>query len=197
MTSSQFLHRSVSLGRNTRRSLSRRISAKVTGKAVIAACAIALLVTQPATSYAQSAEQVEATKKARAERAAQLRAERAAKKGGAPVVEAPLAAADADQLGAAERVLFGSYECEFNQHLMVKLSPKAAGYVHVTGVGHDYTMKPVASTTGAIRLEDVKSVGLLLQVAGKSMLMNVKTGQRMMDSCVHPEQRAAANASKN
>ena len=109
----------------------------------------------------------------------------------------PLATADADQLGAAERVLFGTYECEFSQILMVKLSPKAAGYVHVSGVGHDYTMKPVASPTGAIRLEDVKSVGLLLQVAGKSMLMNVKTGQRMMDSCVHPEQRAAANATKN
>ena len=140
---------------------------------------------------AQSSDQVEATKKARAERAAQLRAERAAKKGTAPAApaEAPLAAADAAQLGAAERVLYGSYDCEFNQSLVVKISPKAAGYVHVAGAGNDFTMKPVASPTGAIRLEDVKNVGLLLQVAGKSMLMNVKTGQRMIDSCVHPEQR--------
>jgi hypothetical protein len=141
-------------------------------------------------ALAQSAAPAEASKKSRAERAAELRAERAAKKAAAakPAVEAPPPTADEDQMRATERVLFGEYECEFNQRLQVKLDPKYPGYANVTGVGVNFLMKPVASTTGAIRLEDVKNVGLLLQVAGKSMLMNVKTGQRVMDSCVHPDQ---------
>jgi hypothetical protein len=132
---------------------------------------------------AQSGTSPDAPKKTRAERAAELRAERAAKK-----TAAPPPVADEDQMRATERVLFGEYECEFNQRLQVKLDPKYPGYANVTGVGVNFLMKPVASSTGAIRLEDVKNVGLLLQVAGKSMLMNVKTGQRVMDSCVHPDQ---------
>jgi hypothetical protein len=117
-----------------------------------------------------------------------------AEKGGAPkpVAEQAPTAADPEQLRAAERVLFGDYDCEFDQKLKVNLDARYPGYVQVLGVGVDFLMKPVASSTGAIRLEDVKSIGLLLQVAGKSMLMNTKTGQRMMDNCVHPEQRAPA-----
>lgn len=148
----------------------------------------------PAPAQAQTAAEVEAAKKARAERAAQLRAERAARQSGKAAPAAPAAApppppADEEQLRTAERVHYGEYECEFNQRLQVQLDPKFPGYVKVVGVGVDFLMKPVASQTGAIRLEDVKQIGLLLQVAGKSMLMNVKTGQRMIDNCVHPAQR--------
>lgn len=146
-----------------------------------------------APAQAQTAAEVEAAKKARAERAAQLRAERAARQAAkaAPAAPAfvPPPAADEEQLRTAERVHYGEYECEFNQRLQVQLDPRFPGYVKVVGVGVDFLMKPVASQTGAIRLEDVKQIGLLLQVAGKSMLMNVKTGQRMIDSCVHPAQR--------
>lgn len=148
----------------------------------------------PVPAQAQTSAEVEAARKARAERAAQLRAERAARQAGkaapaAPAAPPPPPAADEEQLRTAERVHYGEYECEFNQRLQVQLDPKFPGYVKVVGVGVDFLMKPVASQTGAIRLEDVRQVGLLLQVAGKSMLMNVKTGQRMIDNCVHPAQR--------
>jgi hypothetical protein len=33
-----------------------------------------------------------------------------------------------------------------------------------------------------------------LQIPSKSMLMNAKVGQRMVDGCMHPEQRAAVSA---
>ena len=36
-------------------------------------------------------------------------------------------------------------------------------------------MKPVLSSTGAIRLEDVRGETLMVQIASKSMLLNVKT----------------------
>jgi hypothetical protein len=54
-----------------------------------------------------------------------------------------------------------------------------------------WLMKPVASDTGAVRLEDVKGQALLVQIPVKSMLMNVRTGQRILDGCQHAVQRAA------
>jgi hypothetical protein len=49
-------------------------------------------------------------------------------------------------------------------------------------------MKPVASATGAVRLEDTKGSTLLVQIPYKSMLLNTRTGQRIVDSCKSEEQ---------
>ena len=60
-------------------------------------------------------------------------------------------------------------------------------------------MKPVLSGTGAIRLEDVRGETLMVQIASKSMLLNVKTAQRIVDDCISPKQReliAEAKAAK-
>ncbi len=90
-----------------------------------------------------------------------------------------------EQIDAAERTHFGDYQCEFNQKIHVSLAPTAAGYIEVKHLKKVYTMKPVMSSTGALRLEDVRGQTLLLQIANKSMLMDVKAGQRIVDSCVH------------
>ncbi|SHM89565.1 hypothetical protein [Rhizobacter sp. OV335] len=118
----------------------------------------------------------------------------AAKKAPPKKVEATLAQADQAQLDAAERTLYGPYECEFNQKIDVSINPKFPGYVDVAFGKKLFTMKPVSSSTGALRLEDVKGVALLLQIANKSMLMDTKVGQRLVDGCVHEKQRAAAAA---
>ena len=55
-------------------------------------------------------------------------------------------------------------------------------------------MKPVLSSTGALRLEDVRGRMLMLQIANKSMLMDAQIGQRLVDGCVHEKQRAATAA---
>jgi hypothetical protein len=52
------------------------------------------------------------------------------------------------------------------------------------------------SSTGALRLEDVTGRTLMLQIANKSMLMDTKIGQRLVDNCVHPEQ-AKFNATRS
>jgi hypothetical protein len=93
-----------------------------------------------------------------------------------------------EQLDAAERTYFGDYECEFNQKIHVSLAPQAAGYIEVKHLNKVFIMKPVVSSTGALRLEDVRGQTLLLQIANKSMLMDVKVGQRIVDSCVHATQ---------
>jgi hypothetical protein len=104
--------------------------------------------------------------------------------------EKPLPAADQAQLEAAERTHFGPYECDLKQSIDVSMNPKAPGYVDVKFGKKVFTMKPVLSSTGALRLEDVKGVGLLIQIANKSMLMDTKAGKRLVDACVHEKQRA-------
>jgi hypothetical protein len=97
--------------------------------------------------------------------------------------------ASQEQIDAAERTLFGDYECEFNQSIHVSLDAKAAGYVQVKHLNKTYVMRPILSSTGALRLEDVRGQTLMLQIANKSMLMDVKAGKRLVDACVHAKQR--------
>lgn len=106
----------------------------------------------------------------------------------------PLPAADQTQLDAAERTFFGPYDCDMKQSIDVGMNPKYPGYVDVKFGKQLFTMKPVLSSTGALRLEDVKGVGLLIQIANKSMLMDTKAGKRLVDSCVHEKQRAFNDA---
>lgn len=114
----------------------------------------------------------------------------------APPVEVPLPAADADQLKAAAMTHIGSYQCEMGQAVELTANPKYEGYVDVAFKKAKYTMKPVLSSTGALRLEDVKGQTLMLQIAYKSMLMDVKVGQRLVDDCVHEKQAAAKKAAE-
>ena len=117
----------------------------------------------------------------------------AATKKAAPA-PAPLPAADAEQLAAAERAHTGEYQCEFSQSIDVSMNPKANGYLDVKHNKQVWTMKPVVSSTGAVRLEDVKGQTLLLQIANKSMLMDTKAGRRVVDGCVHEKQKESAAA---
>jgi hypothetical protein len=146
----------------------------------IAALAVALAVSGAA--YAQTAAP-----------AAKPAAKAPAKKAAAPA-EKPLPPADQTQLDAAERTYFGPYECDFKQTIDVGMNPKTPGYVDVKFGKQVYTMKPVLSSTGALRLEDVKGVTLLIQIANKSMLMDTKAGKRLVDACVHEKQRAFNDA---
>ncbi len=61
-----------------------------------------------------------------------------------------------EQVKAAEMVYYGKYECEFNQTVDIAQSPKHSAYVTVKHGKGEWLMKPVLSSTGAIRLEDVK-----------------------------------------
>jgi hypothetical protein len=103
---------------------------------------------------------------------------------------AAAAALSAEQLSTAERVLIGQSRCEFDQSVNVAPVPDKKGHFQVEFKGKTFDMVPEATTTGAVRLEDKKNGMMWLQIANKSMLMNSKIGQRMVDNCVHPSQRA-------
>ena len=113
-----------------------------------------------------------------------------------PTEPAPPAAAGPEQIDAAERVYYGVYDCEFKQTVDIVASTKYPAYVDVKHGKADYLMKPVLSSTGAIRLEDVRGETLMVQISSKSMLLNVKTAQRIVDDCVSPKQRELIEAAK-
>lgn len=108
----------------------------------------------------------------------------------------PLPEADEEQLAAAKRAYLGLYECEFKQSVTIEPNAKHAGYIDVAYKKDIFVMKPVLSSTGALRLEDVTGRTLMVQIAKKSMLLDVKAGQRMVDECINPEQRAAIEAAR-
>ena len=114
----------------------------------------------------------------------------------APVEAAPTDATP-EQIAAAQKVYYGNYGCEFKQAIDIEKNAKYPAYVDVTSGKSRWMMKPVLSSTGAIRLEDVKGETLMVQISSKSMLLNVKTAQRIVDDCVCEEQRELIKAAND
>ena len=63
------------------------------------------------------------------------------------------------------------------------------GYFKLGFKNANYIMTPEETTTGAVRLEDKKAGVVWVQIPSKSMLLNSKIGQRMVDSCQAAAQR--------
>lgn len=101
-----------------------------------------------------------------------------------------------NRLEIASRVLTGSAQCEFNQQVSVEPMADRPGHFKVGFNKLHYVMTPEETTTGAVRLEDKKAGVVWIQIPVKSMLMNNKIGQRMVDSCMQTEQRVAVEAAK-
>lgn len=107
------------------------------------------------------------------------------------------AALSPEELSIAQRVHHGRMPCEMGASVRVEPDLAQPGYFNVQGKGFRYRMHPVATTTGAIRLEDKQAGAVWLQLANKSMLMDQKKGRRVADECAHPEQVAFAADMKN
>ena len=98
------------------------------------------------------------------------------------------------QMQIASRVLTGTAQCEFEQTVSVDALQDKPGFFRVAFNKASYVMTPQETTTGAVRLEDKRNGIVWLQIPAKSMMMNQKIGQRMVDGCTHAEQRAATTA---
>jgi hypothetical protein len=155
--------------------------------------AIALAFTLPALAQTATPAKPAATKPA-AKPAVKPAAKAPAK---AVPAEAPLAAASDDQKSAAKMAHLGDYACEFNQVVQVTPNAKAEGYLDMKHKNQTWVMKPVLSSTGAVRLEDVRGRMLMIQIATKSMVMDTQIGQRLVDGCQHEKQRAFEAANKS
>jgi len=111
-------------------------------------------------------------------------------------VEAAEAALTPAELAIAERVQVGKLPCELGASVTLTADAKNPGYFTMQGKNFNYRMFPVATSTGAIRLEDQKAGAVWLQLANKSMLMNQKLGIRLADECASPAQLAVAEELK-
>jgi len=115
-------------------------------------------------------------------------------------VQAPAKAVDKpvvlseEQLAVAPRVATGVLPCELAQKVSVQAHPEHAGHFAVESGKQRFVMVPVATSTGAIRLEDAARGAVWLQLANKSMLMDHRQGRRLADACMSAEQQAVALA---
>jgi hypothetical protein len=152
-------------------------------------------------ALAQSAGHASAAGKsdAKSKPAAQNKASKPAKKN-EPVKRAVVAPPETplapQELSIAERVHVGHLPCELGASVQMTADTHTPGYFNLQGKGYKYRMKPVTTSTGAIRLEDEKAGAVWLQLANKSMLMDQKNGRRLADECAHPDQVAVANDMK-
>lgn len=98
------------------------------------------------------------------------------------------------QLTIASRVLTGKADCDAHQTVSVDPVQEHPGHFRVSYKNDSYTMVPEETSTGAVRLVDRRAGVIWLQIPAKSMMMNSRIGQRVVDGCMHAEQRAAVNA---
>jgi hypothetical protein len=88
----------------------------------------------------------------------------------------------------AQQVEVGRFPCEFGVFVSLQAVARAPGYFQLQHGKSTYWLAPVASATGAVRLEDPRSGLVWLQLGSKSMLMNEKMGRRLVDACMSPSQ---------
>jgi hypothetical protein len=160
--------------------------------ASLLAASIAGFIALPASAADQPAAKKAPAKTAPAKKAAPKSAKKAV-----PAKEAEKAAPETlndAQLEAAKRVITGEADCEFKQKVTVKAVPDQPGHFTLTFGKATYHMTPEETTTGAVRLQDRKQDVVWIQIPVKSMLLNRRVSQRMVDACQHGEQRAAVEA---
>ncbi|MCZ2495154.1 hypothetical protein GN316_00120 [Xylophilus sp. Kf1] len=154
---------------------------------------------KPATKPAAKAESKSTTARATEHRKGQAKISRSAAKAVeevTPVDTDTDVTLSAEDLEIANRVYTGSIRCELGANVTVTADEKRPGFFNVQIQRFRYRMHPVASRTGAIRLEDPRAGALWLQLGNKSMLMNQKLGERLADECQSPQQTALAEENK-
>ena len=163
-------------------------------KFLFASLLISILAFSGSMAQGQSGTNTQ-TQKAQAKAAAKTnqKAEASKQNSNKAPVQPELAA---HELQIADKVHVGNLPCELGAVVSMTADEKSPGYFNLQGKGYKYRMKPVATTTGAIRLEDEKAGAVWLQLANKSMLMDQKNGRRLADECAHPDQVAMANEMK-
>ena len=155
-----------------------------------------LLSAHMAHAQTSSAANGASKKETKAKSAAQASAAKPLKKSDSATPVAAEPALAPQELSIAERVHVGHLPCELGASVRMTADAKVPGYFDLQGKGYKYRMRPVTTSTGAIRLEDEKAGAVWLQLANKSMLMDQKNGRRLADECAHPDQVAVANDMK-
>lgn len=95
----------------------------------------------------------------------------------APAVQA----VQARPTGAA--LIAGNFQCELGNRVDVSADPQHPNAINLAWKGRSYPLQAVATSTGALRYEDVASGHVWIQIPAKSMLLNAKAGQQLANEC--------------
>lgn len=101
-----------------------------------------------------------------------------------------------ERLALAPLVLTGGVRCDGAQQVELAPHPTLQGRFLLKTGKAEHTVSPQLTNTGVIRLENAARSIVWLQVPIKSMLMDVKKGQRTHDNCLHAEQMAEVERAK-
>lgn len=83
----------------------------------------------------------------------------------------------------ATQLVTGNFSCELGNKVELRMDGRVTDGVTLEWKGRSYTMNPVSTSTGAVRLEN-KGEGLVwIQIPSKSMLLNSKIGQQLANDC--------------
>jgi hypothetical protein len=93
-------------------------------------------------------------------------------------------------------VYLGRFPCEANQIVSLQEVPNAPGQYLLHFKKFKFKLVAVSTHSGVVRLEDPFSGATWVQLNSKSMLMDSRRGQRLVDDCQHPTQKAMAEAMK-
>ncbi|MCV2371225.1 hypothetical protein [Roseateles oligotrophus] len=97
-----------------------------------------------------------------------------------------------EQMALSPLVHAGDANCEFKNKVTITPDADRPGRFRLQFGKLVFNMAPEPTTTGAVRLEDKRAGVVWLQIPTKSMLMNNKVGQRMVDFCMHSAQVSEA-----
>ena len=165
---------------------------------LVTALSIAFLAMTPTLATASTqAKHAAAKSKVKAKTKSKSKSKSKSNVKSTAAVAATTVALTPEVLAVAERVQVGRFPCEHGTSVTLSADPKTPGYFNMQNKNVSYHMVPVASVTGAVRLEEAKSGAVWLQLANKSMLMNQKQGTRLADECMSPEQMGVAQDMKN
>lgn len=103
---------------------------------------------------------------------------------------------EAEQAVAAV-VHVGTLPCELGQTVTLQPDQAAPGHFHLQTRTHRFHLRPVLTSTGAVRLEDAAQGAVWIQLSNKSMLMHQRLGRRLADECKSPMQQAVAEQLKH
>lgn len=101
---------------------------------------------------------------------------------------------EVERMAVVPMVLRGESKCEFGNLVQVVEHPSLPGRFLLEFRGIKHVLTPQPTTTGVVRLEDKRSGLVWLQVPIKSMLMDGRRGQRLVDNCLHETQAAEVAA---
>jgi hypothetical protein len=97
-----------------------------------------------------------------------------------------------EHLTVAKDVVTGRFPCELAAHVVVTANPHSEGRFILELGREKHFLEPVLTSTGAVRLEGVKTGVTWLQLANKSMLLNQQLGKRLADACMSDGQTNVA-----